>query len=325
MKILVTGGAGFIGGNFIQYMLKNHPGCRMVCLDKLTYAGNLSTLAGALNNVNFTFVRGDIADSDFVCGLFARESFDAVVNFAAESHVDRSISGAQVFMVSNVVGVQVLLDACNRYGVRRFHQISTDEVYGDLPLGSPSLKFTEESPLRPSSPYAASKAAADLIALASRRTYGTFVTISRSSNNYGPYQHPEKLIPLVITRALAGEKVPVYGDGKNVREWISVCDHCRAIDLILQNGESGEVYNVGGGVEMANIDLVELILNELGAPRSLIEFVPDRKGHDRRYFMDCSKMAHKLGWRPQTDFLDGIKRTVRWYKNNRDWCRGSSE
>lgn len=325
MKILVTGGAGFIGGNFIQYMLKNHPDCRMVCLDKLTYAGNLSTLAGALNNANFTFVRGDIADSDFVCGLFARESFDAVVNFAAESHVDRSISGAQVFMVSNVVGVQVLLDACNRYGVRRFHQISTDEVYGDLPLGSPSLKFTEESPLRPSSPYAASKAAADLIALASRRTYGTFVTISRSSNNYGPYQHPEKLIPLVITRALAGEKVPVYGDGQNVREWISVFDHCRAVDLVLQNGESGEIYNVGGGVEMANIDLVELILNELGAPRSLIEFVPDRKGHDRRYSMDSNKMAYKFGWRPQTNFLEGIKRTVRWYKNNRDWCRGSSE
>ena len=325
MKILVTGGAGFIGGNFIQYMLKNHPDCRMVCLDKLTYAGNLSTLAGALNNANFTFVRGDIADSDFVCGLFARESFDAVVNFAAESHVDRSISGAQVFMVSNVVGVQVLLDACNRYGVRRFHQISTDEVYGDLPLGSPSRKFTEESPLRPSSPYAASKAAADLIALASRRTYGTFVTISRSSNNYGPYQHPEKLIPLVITRALAGEKVPVYGDGQNVREWISVFDHCRAVDLVLQNGESGEIYNVGGGVEMANIDLVELILNELGAPRSLIEFVPDRKGHDRRYSMDSNKMAYKFGWRPQTNFLEGIKRTVRWYKNNRDWCRGSSE
>ena len=325
MKILVTGGAGFIGGNFIQYMLKNHPDCRMVCLDKLTYAGNLSTLAGALNNVNFTFVRGDIADSDFVCGLFARESFDAVVNFAAESHVDRSISGAQVFMVSNVVGVQVLLDACNRYGVRRFHQISTDEVYGDLPLGSPSLKFTEESPLRPSSPYAASKAAADLIALANRRTYGTFVTISRSSNNYGPYQHPEKLIPLVITRALAGEKVPVYGDGQNVREWISVFDHCRAVDLVLQNGESGEIYNVGGGVEMANIDLVELILNELGVPRSLIEFVPDRKGHDRRYSMDSNKMAYKFGWRPQTNFLEGIKRTVRWYKNNRDWCRGSSE
>lgn len=325
MKILVTGGAGFIGGNFIQYMLKNHPGCRMVCLDKLTYAGNLSTLAGALNNANFTFVRGDIADSDFVCGLFARESFDAVVNFAAESHVDRSISGAQVFMVSNVVGVQVLLDACSRYGVRRFHQISTDEVYGDLPLGSPSLKFTEESPLRPSSPYAASKAAADLIALASRRTYGTFVTISRSSNNYGPYQHPEKLIPLVITRALAGENVPVYGDGQNVREWISVFDHCRAVDLVLQNGESGEIYNVGGGVEMANIDLVELILNELGVSRSLIEFVPDRKGHDRRYSIDSNKMAYKFGWRPQTNFLEGIKRTVRWYKNNRDWCRGSSE
>lgn len=325
MKILVTGGAGFIGGNFIHYMLKNHPDCRIVCLDKLTYAGNLSTLAGALNNVNFTFVRGDIADSDFVCGLFARESFDAVVNFAAESHVDRSISGAQVFMVSNVVGVQVLLDACNRYGVRRFHQISTDEVYGDLPLGSPSLKFTEESPLRPSSPYAASKAAADLIALANRRTYGTFVTISRSSNNYGPYQHPEKLIPLVITRALAGENVPVYGDGQNVREWISVFDHCRAVDLVLQNGESGEIYNVGGGVEMANIDLVELILNELGVSRSLIEFVPDRKGHDRRYSIDSNKMAYKFGWRPQTNFLEGIKRTVRWYKNNRDWCRGSSE
>ena len=325
MKILVTGGAGFIGGNFIQYMLKNHPDCRMVCLDKLTYAGNLSTLAGALNNANFTFVRGDIADSDFVCGLFARESFDAVVNFAAESHVDRSISGAQVFMVSNVVGVQVLLDACNRYGVRRFHQISTDEVYGDLPLGSPSLKFTEESPLRPSSPYAASKAAADLIALASMRTHVTFVTISRSSNNYGPYQHPEKLIPLVITRALAGEKVPVYGDGQNVREWISVFDHCRAVDLVLQNGESGEIYNVGGGVEMANIDLVELILNELGVPRSLIEFVPDRKGQDRRYSIDSNKMAYKFGWRPQTNFLEGIKRTVRWYKNNRDWCRGSSE
>ena len=325
MKILVTGGAGFIGGNFIHYMLKNHPDCRIVCLDKLTYAGNLSTLAGALNNANFTFVRGDIADSDFVCGLFARESFDAVVNFAAESHVDRSISGAQVFMVSNVVGVQVLLDACNRYGVRRFHQISTDEVYGDLPLGSPSLKFTEESPLRPSSPYAASKAAADLIALASRRTYGTFVTISRSSNNYGPYQHPEKLIPLVITRALAGEKVPVYGDGQNVREWISVFDHCRAVDLVLQNGESGEIYNVGGGVEMANIDLAQLILNELGVSRSLIEFVPDRKGHDRRYSIDSNKMAYKFGWRPQTNFLEGIKRTVRWYKNNRDWCRGSSE
>ena len=325
MKILVTGGAGFIGGNFIQYMLKNHPDCRMVCLDKLTYAGNLSTLAGALNNANFTFVRGDIADSDFVCGLFARESFDAVVNFAAESHVDRSISGAQVFMVSNVVGVQVLLDACNRYDVRRFHQISTDEVYGDLPLGSPSLKFTEESPLRPSSPYAASKAAADLIALASRRTYGTFVTISRSSNNYGPYQHPEKLIPLVITRALAGENVPVYGDGQNVREWISVFDHCRAVDLVLQNGESGEIYNVGGGVEMANIDLVELILNELGVSRSLIEFVPDRKGHDRRYSIDSNKMAYKFGWRPQTNFLEGIKRTVRWYKDNRDWWSGRTE
>lgn len=325
MKILVTGGAGFIGGNFIQYMLKNHPDCRMVCLDKLTYAGNLSTLAGALNNANFTFVRGDIADSDFVCGLFARESFDAVVNFAAESHVDRSISGAQVFMVSNVVGVQVLLDACNRYGVRRFHQISTDEVYGDLPLGSPSLKFTEESPLRPSSPYAASKAAADLIALASRRTYGTFVTISRSSNNYGPYQHHEKLIPLVITRALAGENVPVYGDGQNVREWISVFDHCRAVDLVLQNGESGEIYNVGGGVEMANIDLVELILNELGVSRSLIEFVPDRKGHDRRYSIDSNKMAYKFGWRPQTNFLEGIKRTVRWYKDNRDWWSGRTE
>lgn len=325
MTIIVTGGAGFIGGNFVYYELEKHPEDRVVCLDSLTYAGNLATLEEAMKNPNFRFVKGDITDREAVETLFAEEKPDIVVNFAAETHVDRSVNDPGLFLRTNILGTQTLMDACRKYSVGRFHQVSTDEVYGDLPLGSPSLKFTEESPLRPSSPYAASKAAADLIALASRRTYGTFVTISRSSNNYGPYQHPEKLIPLVITRALAGEKVPVYGDGQNVREWISVFDHCRAVDLVLQNGESGEIYNVGGGVEMANIDLVELILNELGVSRSLIEFVPDRKGHDRRYSIDSNKMAYKFGWRPQTNFLEGIKRTVRWYKNNRDWCRGSSE
>lgn len=321
MKVLITGGAGFIGSNFVYYMLENHPDYRIVCLDKLTYAGNLSTLAEAFKSAAFSFVRGDIADSEFIDGLFAREKFDMVVNFAAESHVDRSISGAQIFMTTNIVGVQVLLDACNRYGVQRFHQVSTDEVYGDLPLGRPELKFTEDSLLRPSSPYAASKASADLIALAYRRTYGTYVTISRSSNNYGPYQFPEKLIPLMITRALAGKKLPLYGDGKNVRDWISVFDHCRAIDIILQKGESGEVYNVGGGCEMANVDVVMLILESLKASEDLIEYVSDRKGHDRRYAMDCSKISYKLGWRPQVNFLQGLKQTVSWYVKNREWWR----
>ena len=319
MKILVTGGAGFIGGNFVYHMLANHPDYKIVCLDKLTYAGNLSTLEGALKNPNFTFVKGDIADKDFVDELFEKEKFDIVVNFAAESHVDRSIENPQLFLVTNILGTQVLLDASKKYGVKRYHQVSTDEVYGDLPLDRPDLMFTEQTPLHTSSPYSASKASADLLVQAYYRTYGTPVTISRCSNNYGPYHFPEKLIPLMITRALADESLPVYGDGKNVRDWLYVEDHCRAIDLIIHNGKVGEVYNVGGHNEMANIDIVKLILKELGKPESLITYVADRKGHDRRYAIDPAKIHRELGWLPETKFVDGIKKTVRWYLENRKW------
>lgn len=319
MKILVTGGAGFIGGNFVYHMLANHPDYKIVCLDKLTYAGNLSTLEEALKNPNFTFVKGDIADKDFVDELFEKEKFDIVVNFAAESHVDRSIENPQLFLVTNILGTQVLLDASKKYGVKRYHQVSTDEVYGDLPLDRPDLMFTEQTPLHTSSPYSASKASADLLVQAYYRTYGTPVTISRCSNNYGPYHFPEKLIPLMITRALADESLPVYGDGKNVRDWLYVEDHCRAIDLIIHNGKVGEVYNVGGHNEMANIDIVKLILKELGKPESLITYVADRKGHDRRYAIDPAKIHRELGWLPETKFADGIKKTVRWYLENRKW------
>ena len=319
MKILVTGGAGFIGGNFVYHMLANHPDYKIVCLDKLTYAGNLSTLEGALKNPNFTFVKGDIADKDFVDELFEKEKFDIVVNFAAESHVDRSIENPQLFLVTNILGTQVLLDASKKYGVKRYHQVSTDEVYGDLPLDRPDLMFTEQTPLHTSSPYSASKASADLLVQAYYRTYGTPVTISRCSNNYGPYHFPEKLIPLMITRALADESLPVYGDGKNVRDWLYVEDHCRAIDLIIHNGKVGEVYNVGGHNEMANIDIVKLILKELGKPESIITYVADRKGHDRRYAIDPAKIHRELGWLPETKFADGIKKTVRWYLENRKW------
>lgn len=319
MKILVTGGAGFIGGNFVYHMLANHPDYKIVCLDKLTYAGNLSTLEGALKNPNFTFVKGDIADKDFVDELFEKEKFDIVVNFAAESHVDRSIENPQLFLVTNILGTQVLLDASKKYGVKRYHQVSTDEVYGDLPLDRPDLMFTEQTPLHTSSPYSASKASADLLVQAYYRTYGTPVTISRCSNNYGPYHFPEKLIPLMITRALADESLPVYGDGKNVRDWLYVEDHCRAIDLIIHNGKVGEVYNVGGHNEMANIDIVKLILKELGKHESLITYVADRKGHDRRYAIDPAKIHSELGWLPETKFADGIKKTVRWYLENRKW------
>ena len=322
MRILVTGGAGFIGGNFIHYMRAAHPAHRIVCLDKLTYAGNLSTLAGALGQENFRFVRGDIADAACVDALFAEEKFDAVVNFAAESHVDRSIARPHLFLVTNILGTQTLLDAVNRHGVGRFHQISTDEVYGDLPLGRPDLRFTEQSALRPSSPYAASKASADLLALAYCRTYGTPVTISRSSNNYGRYQHPEKLIPHMIACARAGRPLPVYGDGQNVRDWLSAEDHCRAVDLILQRGRVGEVYNVGGGCEVANIDVVKRILHELGKPESLISFVEDRKGHDRRYAVDFSKLREELGWQPQVEFARGLSETIRWYLENDRWSEG---
>ena len=319
MTILVTGGAGFIGSNFLYYLLERRPGCRVVCLDKLTYAGNLSTLAGALERPEFTFVRGDICDREAVYRLFEEIRPDAVVNFAAESHVDRSIDGPEVFLQTNILGTGVLLDACRTYGNVRFHQVSTDEVYGDLPLDRPELLFTEESPLHASSPYSASKAAADLLVLSYCRTYGLSATISRCSNNYGPYQFPEKLIPLMIANALAEKPLPVYGEGRNVRDWLYVEDHCRAIDLILEQGRPGEVYNVGGHNEMRNIDIVRLICQELGKPESLITYVPDRKGHDLRYAIDPAKIHRQLGWLPETKFADGIRRTIRWYRDNRQW------
>lgn len=319
MKILVTGGAGFIGSNFIYYMLGKYPDYRIVCLDKLTYAGNLATLSAALKDGRFAFVKGDIADRDSVYRLFEEQGFDAVVNFAAESHVDRSIEDAGPFAITNVLGTQVLLEACNRFGVARFHQISTDEVYGDLPFGRSDLSFKENSPLRPSSPYAASKASADLIVQAYCRTYGIFATISRCSNNYGPYQFPEKLIPLIITRALADKSLPIYGDGRNVRDWLHVADHCRAVDIILHSGRAGEIYNLGGGCELANIDVAKRILAILGKPESLIEFVADRRGHDRRYAMDPSKAERELGWTAERDFSSGLAETVRWYTDNRKW------
>lgn len=319
MKILVTGGAGFIGGNFVHYMLKKHPDDEIVCLDKLTYAGNMSTLEDVVKNPKFKFVKGDIADKEFVGALFDGNAFDAVVNFAAESHVDRSIENPQIFLVTNIIGTQVLMDACRSHGNIRYHQVSTDEVYGDLPLDRPDLMFTEETPIHTSSPYSASKAGADLLVLAYFRTYGLPITISRCSNNYGPYHFPEKLIPLMITRALADQSLPVYGDGKNVRDWLYVEDHCKAIDIILRKGKIGEVYNVGGHNEMANIDIVKLILKKLGKPESLITYVQDRKGHDRRYAIDPTKIGKELGWAPETMFAEGIEKTVDWYLANRKW------
>lgn len=323
MKYLVTGGAGFIGSNFIYHILAEHPEDRVVCLDKLTYAGNLVTLERAFADPRFSFVKGDICDKAAVDKLFAREKFDFAVNFAAESHVDRSISDPQIFLTTNVIGTQVLLDASLNYGVKRFHQISTDEVYGDLPTDS-GAAFSEVSPLRASSPYSASKAAADLLVMAYCRTYGANVSISRSSNNYGAYQLPEKLIPLTIQRALAGESIPVYGDGLNVRDWLHVKDHCRAVDLILRRGRAGAIYNVGGGNELANIQIVRRVLSLLGCSESLITYVTDRKGHDRRYAVDCSKIRGELGWTPQTDFDAGLEKTVRWYVKNTKWLRAVS-
>ncbi len=319
MTVLVTGGAGFIGANFIFYMLREHPDYRIVCIDKLTYAGNLSTLKPVESNGNFRFERLDICDRQGIYRLFQEEKPDIVVNFAAESHVDRSIDDPSVFLQTNIIGTSVLMDACREYGIKRFHQVGTDEVYGDLPLDRPDLFFTEQTPLRASSPYSSSKASADMIAMAYHRTYGLPVTISRCSNNYGPYQFPEKLIPLMIANALADKPLPVYGDGLNVRDWLYVEDHCRAIDLILHNGRPGEVYNVGGHNEMSNISIVRLILGELGKPESLITYVTDRKGHDRRYAIDPAKIHAELGWLPETKFADGIKKTVRWYLDNREW------
>lgn len=319
MNILVTGGAGFIGSNFVYYMLNKYKDYRIVCLDKLTYAGNLSNLKKAMENPNFRFVKGDIADRDFVFSLFKEEKFDIVVNFAAESHVDRSIEDPGIFLKTNVIGTQVLMDASREFGVKRYHQVSTDEVYGDLPLDRPDLFFTEETPLRPSSPYSASKAAADLLVLAYYRTYKLPVTISRCSNNYGPYQFPEKLIPLMIIRALNDEKLPVYGDGRNVRDWLYVEDHCSAIDLIIHNGRVGEVYNIGGHNERTNLEVVKTILRELGKSEDLISFVKDRPGHDLRYAIDPTKISNELGWQPRTRFEEGIKRTIKWYLDNKEW------
>ena len=322
MTVLVTGGAGFIGSNFIFYLREKHPDYRIVCLDKLTYAGNLSTLKPVLDAPNFRFVKLDICDRVGVYALFEEEKPDIVVNFAAESHVDRSIDNPEIFLQTNILGTAVLMDACRKYGIERFHQISTDEVYGDLPLDRPDLLFTEESAVRASSPYSSSKAAADLLVLSYFRTYGLPVSISRCSNNYGPYQFPEKLIPLAIKNALHDEPIPVYGKGENVRDWLFVEDHCRAIDLILHSGRVGEVYNVGGHNEVRNLDLVKLVCSELKKPERLITFVADRKGHDLRYAIDSTKIQNELGWRPETKFQDGIQKTVQWYLASREWWEG---
>ncbi|TDS28059.1 dTDP-glucose 4,6-dehydratase [Halanaerobium congolense] len=321
MNILVTGGAGFIGSNFIFYMIDKHPDYRIVCLDALTYAGNLKTLEPVMNNENFRFVKGDIRDREFIFDLFAEEDFDIVVNFAAESHVDRSIEDPGVFLETNIMGTQVLMDACREYGIERFHQVSTDEVYGDLPLNKPELMFTEETSITTSSPYSASKASADLLVEAYHRTFGLPVTISRCSNNYGPYQFPEKLIPLMISKALAEEELPVYGKGENVRDWLYVEDHCRAIDLILHKGQEGEVYNIGGHNERSNLEVVKTILDKLDKSESLITFVEDRAGHDLRYAIDPSKISNELGWEPTILFDEGIQKTIKWYLDNKEWWK----
>ena len=318
-KILVTGGAGFIGSNFVYYMLNKHEDYQIICVDCLTYAGNISTLENALKNPRFKFYKTNICDRKGIYEIFETEHPDIVVNFAAESHVDRSIDNPEIFLQTNILGTQVMMDACRKYGISRYHQVSTDEVYGDLPLDRPDLFFTETTPIHTSSPYSASKASADLLVLAYHRTYGLNVTISRCSNNYGPYHFPEKLIPLMIANCLNDKPLPVYGEGLNVRDWLYVEDHCKAIDLIIHNGRTGEVYNVGGHNEMKNIDIVKLICDYLGKPYSLITHVTDRKGHDMRYAIDPTKIHNELGWQPETKFKDGIKKTIDWYLNNREW------
>lgn len=319
MTLLVTGGAGFIGSNFIFYELSAYSEDRIVCVDKLTYAGNLLTLAPAREDPRFRFYQADICDREEIYRIFEAEKPDVVINFAAESHVDRSIEDPEIFLKTNVLGTGVMLDACRRYGGVRFHQVSTDEVYGDLPIDRPDLFFTEETPIHASSPYSSSKAGADLLTLAYYRTYGLPVTISRCSNNYGPYQFPEKLIPLMIVNALNQRPLPVYGQGINVRDWLYVEDHCRAIDRIIRGGRIGEVYNIGGHNEMRNIDIVKLICKELAAPETLITYVADRKGHDLRYAIDPAKIHSELGWLPETKFADGLHKTVQWYQENKAW------
>ena len=317
--VVVTGGAGFIGSNFIFYMLEKYPEYRIICLDKLTYAGNLSTLSDVMGKPTFRFVKLDICDREGVYKLFSEEHPDIVVNFAAESHVDRSIEDPSIFLQTNIIGTSVLMDACRKYGIQRYHQVSTDEVYGDLPLDRPDLFFTEETPLHTSSPYSSSKAGADLLVMAYNRTYGLPITISRCSNNYGPYHFPEKLIPLMIINALHDKPLPVYGKGINVRDWLYVEDHCKVIDMVIHQGTIGEVYNIGGHNEMRNIDIVKLICRELGKSESLITHVTDRKGHDMRYAIDPTKIHNELGWLPETKFEDGIKKTINWYLDNSAW------
>ena len=319
MKILVTGAAGFIGSNFMYYELDNHPEDEYVALDLLTYAGNLKNLDGIKDRPNYKFVRMDIRDRENIYKLFEEEKFDLVVNFAAESHVDRSIKDPEVFLRTNIIGTEVLMDACLKYGVERYHQVSTDEVYGDLPLDRPDLFFTEETPLHTSSPYSSSKASADLLVNAYHRTYGLKTTISRCSNNYGPYQFPEKMIPLMINNARHDKSLPVYGDGLNVRDWLHVYDHCSGIDLVMRKGAIGEIYNIGGHNERHNIDVVKTILKTLDKPETLITYVRDRKGHDLRYAIDPTKIETKLGWKPKYNFESGIKETIEWYMNNQEW------
>lgn len=321
MKIMITGGAGFIGSNYIYKMLDEYPEDEIICLDLLTYAGNLKTLDEAMKNSNFRFYKGDISDREYVYFVFEKEHPDVIINFAAESHVDRSILNPEVFLKTNILGTQVLLDACRKYGIKRYHQVSTDEVYGDLPLDRPDLFFTEDTPIRTSSPYSASKASADLLVLAYYKTYGLPVTISRCSNNYGPYHFPEKLIPLIIMKAKNNELLPIYGKGENVRDWLYVKDHCSAIDLIVRKGRVGEVYNIGGHNEKTNLDVVKIILKELGKPEELITYVKDRPGHDMRYAIDPTKIINELGWSPKHTFDSGIKETIKWNLQHEDWLK----
>ena len=319
MSVIVTGGAGFIGGNFLHIMVNKYPNDQYVCIDALTYAGNMETLEPIMNKPNFKFVHENICNREAVFKLFEEEHFDYVINFAAESHVDRSIENPEIFLKTNILGTQVLMDACRKYGIKRYHQVSTDEVYGDLPLDRPDLYFTEETPIHTSSPYSASKAGADLLVLAYHRTFKLPVTISRCSNNYGPYHFPEKLIPLMIQKALKNEPLPVYGNGSNVRDWLYVGDHCNAIDLIVRNGKDGEVYNIGGHNERSNLDVVKTILKALNKPETLITYVKDRPGHDLRYAMDPTKIETELGWKPKYNFDSGIQETIKWNLNHQDW------
>ena len=319
MKYLITGGAGFIGSNYCHYVVEKYPEDQFVCLDALTYAGNYNNIKSLEGKPNFKFVHGDITDRELVDKLFADEKFDVVINFAAESHVDNSIKNPGIFLTTNIIGTQVLMDASLKYGIKRYHQVSTDEVYGDLPLDRPDLKFTEETPIHTSSPYSSSKAGADLLVGAYHRTFGLPTTISRCSNNYGPYQFPEKLIPVVISKALKDENVPVYGTGADVRDWIHVHDHNVGVDLIVRNGKVGEVYNLGGHSERDNLTMVKTILKQLGKSEDLIKFVEDRKGHDLRYAIDSTKAEKELGWTRSYTFEEGIKETIDWYLNNTDW------